>query len=66
MGKGSTGTSHRGFQIRGKTPKMANNEQMSFTLHSPTGLEPDCQETVRGSAPRQLRLTKDEKIFFHR
>lgn len=42
---------------------MANNEQMYFTLHSPTGLEPDCPETVHGSAPRQLHLTcKDKKI----
>lgn len=52
--------SHRGFQIRGKTLYF---RQMYFTLHSPTGLEPDCQETVHGSAPRQLSLTKDEKIF---
>lgn len=35
--------------------------KMYFTLHSPTGLEPDYQETVHGSVQRQLHLKKGNK-----
>lgn len=39
-----------------KTYHLSNvtTNKQSFTLHSPTGLGPDCQETAHGSAPRQL------------
>lgn len=38
--------------------------EMYFTLHSPTGLEQDSQETVHGSVPRQLHLTEEGKMFY--
>lgn len=42
--------------------KNINTDEMSFTLHSPTSLEPDCRETEHGSVLHQLQ--KAEKLMF--